>query len=70
MAAVADFAPAGTAAPAPRTLARRRERPQVWRWIVLIVVGLYFAIPLFAAFRFAGIKAFPRVFSQIGRAHV
>jgi putative spermidine/putrescine transport system permease protein len=66
MAAVADFAPAGTAAPAPRTLARRRERPQVWRWIVLIVVGLYFAIPLFAAFRFAGIKAFPKVFSQAG----
>ena len=66
MAAVADIAPAGTSAPAPRVLARRRERPQAWRWIILILVGLYFAIPLFAAFKFAGIKAFPKVFSQAG----
>jgi putative spermidine/putrescine transport system permease protein len=65
MAAVADISQAGTSAPAPRVLARR-ERPQIWRWIVLVLVGLYFAIPLFAAFKFAGIKAFPKVFSQAG----
>jgi putative spermidine/putrescine transport system permease protein len=68
MAAVADIAHAGTSAPAPRTAARRRERPQAWRWIVLILVGLYFAIPLFAAFKFAGVKAFPKVFGQAGFA--
>jgi putative spermidine/putrescine transport system permease protein len=68
MAAVADIAQAGTAAPAPRAVARRRERPQVWRWIVLILVGLYFAIPLYAAFKFAGFKAFPKVFGQAGFA--
>jgi putative spermidine/putrescine transport system permease protein len=66
MAAVADIAQAGTSAPAPRAVARRRARPQAWRWIVLVLVGLYFAIPLFAAFKFAGIKAFPKVFSQAG----
>jgi putative spermidine/putrescine transport system permease protein len=65
MAAVADVA-TGTSAPAPRTAARRRERPQVWRWILLILVGLYFAIPLFAAFKFAGGKAFTQVFGQAG----
>lgn len=65
MAAVADLAQAGTSAPVPRAL-RKRERPDAWRWIVLILVGLYFAIPLFAAFKFAGIRAFPRVFSQAG----
>jgi putative spermidine/putrescine transport system permease protein len=65
MAAVADVA-TGTSAPAPRAAARRRERPQVWRWILLIIVGLYFAIPLFAAFKFAGGKAFTQVFGQAG----
>jgi putative spermidine/putrescine transport system permease protein len=65
MAAVAGAAPAGTAAPAPRA-ARRRRRPPVWRWAVLALVGLYFAIPLYAAFRFAGWKAFPQIFQQAG----
>jgi putative spermidine/putrescine transport system permease protein len=68
MAAVADLAQAGTSAPAPRAAARRRERPQAWRWVILILVGLYFAIPLYAAFKFAGFKAFPKVFSQAGFA--
>jgi putative spermidine/putrescine transport system permease protein len=68
MAAVADLASAGTSAPAPRAAARRRERPQAWRWVVLILVGLYFAIPLYAAFKFAGFKAFPKVFGQAGFA--
>jgi putative spermidine/putrescine transport system permease protein len=66
MAAVADLAQAGTSAPAPRAVARRRERPQAWRWVILVLVGLYFAIPLYAAFKFAGFKAFPKVFGQSG----
>jgi putative spermidine/putrescine transport system permease protein len=68
MAAVADFAQAGTSAPAPRAAARRRERPQAWRWVVLVLAGLYFAIPLYAAFKFAGFKAFPKIFGQPGFA--
>jgi putative spermidine/putrescine transport system permease protein len=68
MAAVADLAQAGTSAPAPRAAARRRERPQAWRLVVLILAGLYFAIPLYAAFKFAGFKAFPKVFGQPGFA--
>jgi putative spermidine/putrescine transport system permease protein len=68
MAAVADLAQAGTSAPAPRAAARRRERPQAWRWVVLVLAGLYFAIPLYAAFKFAGFKAFPKIFVQAGFA--
>ena len=55
--------PAGTSADAQR--ARRRSYP-VWRWIILIVAGLYFVIPLYAAFQFTGMKAFGQVFSQVG----
>jgi putative spermidine/putrescine transport system permease protein len=70
MAAVVDTAPAGPSpasmgAPAPRA-ARRRHRVPVWRWGVLVLVGLYFAIPLYAAFKFAGAKAFPQIFQQTG----
>jgi putative spermidine/putrescine transport system permease protein len=66
MAAIAGVAPEQAAAPAPRRAARGRQRPQFWRWAVLILVGIYFAVPLYAAFKFAGAKAFPQVFSQAG----
>jgi putative spermidine/putrescine transport system permease protein len=56
-------APAGTST--GRTAARRRRYP-VWRWIVLVAAGLYFLIPLYAAFQFTGLKAFGQVFSQVG----
>jgi putative spermidine/putrescine transport system permease protein len=55
--------PAGTSADAAR--ARRRRYP-VWRWIILVVAGLYFVIPLYAAFQFTGWSAFGQVFSQVG----
>ena len=38
----------------------------IWRWVVLIVAGVYFLIPLWAALRFAGISAFGSVVSQDG----
>lgn len=38
----------------------------VWRWVVLIVAGVYFLIPLWAALRFAGIGAFGSVVSEDG----
>jgi putative spermidine/putrescine transport system permease protein len=55
--------PAGTSAAQVR--ARRRSSP-VWRWIILIIAGLYFVIPLYAAFQFTGWNAFGQVFSQVG----
>jgi putative spermidine/putrescine transport system permease protein len=66
MAAVAEAGPAslpaGTSAGTPRA---RRSYP-VWRWIILILAGLYFLIPLYAAFQFTGMSAFGQVFSQVG----
>jgi len=38
----------------------------VWRWVILIVVGAYFAIPLIAALRFTGFSSFPQVVHQEG----
>jgi putative spermidine/putrescine transport system permease protein len=38
----------------------------VWRWIILVIAGLYFVIPLYAAFQFTGWSAFGQVFSQVG----
>jgi len=64
MAAVADVA-AGAQTPATRPATRRRSYP-VWRWVILLLAGAYFLIPLYAALRFAGLKAFPDVFKQSG----
>ena len=63
-----------TSAPRPRWLpadVRRQGPPQrgsfpVWRWVILLVAGVYFLLPLYAALRFAGIKAFGVVFTQPG----
>ena len=38
----------------------------VWRWAILLVAAVYFVLPLVAALRFAGIKAFGSVVSQSG----
>ena len=58
MAAVADVeAGAQTPASATGPAARRRSFP-VWRWVILLVAAVYFLIPLYAALRFAGLKAF------------
>jgi len=52
---------------APRT---RRQGPTqsrpIWRWMILLVAGAYFLIPLWAALRFAGIKALGSVVTQAG----
>jgi putative spermidine/putrescine transport system permease protein len=34
--------------------------------VILLVAGAYFLIPLYAALRFAGLKAFPDIFKQSG----
>jgi putative spermidine/putrescine transport system permease protein len=54
---------------APRRAARQKaERPAIWRWVVLLLAGVFFLVPLIVAFRFAGIKAFGAVISQSGFA--
>lgn len=53
----------------PRGAASRRPSipaGTIWRWVVLIVAGVYFLIPLWAALRFAGISAFGSVVNQAG----
>jgi putative spermidine/putrescine transport system permease protein len=54
-------------APAPAPAAARRRGPfPVWRWVILLVAAVYFLLPLYAAIRFAGLKAFGSVFTQAG----
>jgi putative spermidine/putrescine transport system permease protein len=56
-----------TPAPAPAAARpRRRGQAPVWRWVILLIAGLYFLLPLFAALRFAGLKAFGTVFTSPG----
>jgi putative spermidine/putrescine transport system permease protein len=64
MAAITETAPARPPA-APSATARRRSLP-AWRWIILLIAGLYFLLPLYAALRFAGVHAFGTVFVQPG----
>jgi putative spermidine/putrescine transport system permease protein len=40
----------------------------VWRWVVLVVAGVYFLLPLWAALRFSGISAFGSVVGESGFA--
>jgi len=54
---------AAVTAKTPVTRPRRRGFP-VWRWAILLIAGAYFLIPLYAALRFAGLKAFPHIFRQ------
>ena len=66
MAAVAEARPSRPAgSSAGPEQARRRSYP-VWRWVILVIAGLYFVIPLYAAFQFTGLNAFGQVFSQVG----
>jgi putative spermidine/putrescine transport system permease protein len=53
--------------PAPVAVPRTQRRSfPVWRWVVMIIAGIYFLLPLYAALRFAGISAFGTVFKQAG----
>ncbi|HTR91535.1 MAG TPA: ABC transporter permease subunit [Trebonia sp.] len=56
-----------TPAPTPVAAARPRRRSvPVWRWVVMLIAAVYFLLPLYAALRFAGIKAFGTIFTQQG----
>ena len=63
MAAVVDTQAASRA----ERQAPARSLP-VWRWVILLVAAAYFLIPLWAALRFAGIKALGSVVTQAGFA--
>jgi putative spermidine/putrescine transport system permease protein len=54
------------AAPTPPAAPRRRRSLPAWRWAILVIAGVYFLLPLGAALRFAGIKAFGTVFTSPG----
>ena len=57
-------------APSPATSIGPRRSFPVWRWVILLVAAAYFLIPLYAALRFAGLRAFTQVTSypQFGPA--
>ena len=63
--ATVTTAPPATAAPQDRPRRRRRPLP-VWRWVILLVAGAYFILPLATAQRFAGFASFSSVFTQPG----
>ena len=70
MAAINDYATRGgssgcAASRSGDALSRSGKFP-VWRWVILLVAGVYFLLPLYAAIRFAGVKAFGSVFTQPG----
>ena len=65
MAAIARPREAGSREAGPRASRSRGSYP-FWRWVILIVAGVYFLVPLFAALRFAGIGAFGSVISETG----
>jgi putative spermidine/putrescine transport system permease protein len=45
---------------------RRRDTSSLWRWVVMIIAGIYFLLPLYAALRFAGLSGFKAVFTTPG----
>ena len=45
---------------------RRRDTCSIWRWVVMIIAGIYFLVPLYAALRFAGLSGFKDVFTTPG----
>jgi putative spermidine/putrescine transport system permease protein len=59
---------AGQAVSPDNSKKRRRPRGQssVWRWVVMIIAGVYFLVPLYAALRFAGLSGFKDVFTTPG----
>jgi putative spermidine/putrescine transport system permease protein len=45
---------------------RRRRSVPVWRWVIMVIAGIYFLLPLYAALRFAGLSGFGDVFTTPG----
>ena len=60
--------PAASGAGRARRPASQRDGFTPWRWLILILAGVYFLIPLYAAVRFAGWGSFGSVIHQPGFA--
>ena len=60
--------PAASGAGRARRPASQRDGFTPWRWLILILAGVYFLIPLYAAVRFAGWGSFGSVIHQSGFA--
>jgi len=54
--------------PGAAKVPRRRAPVAVWRWVILLLAGAYFILPLATAQRFAGLSSFSSVFTQPGFA--
>jgi putative spermidine/putrescine transport system permease protein len=65
-AVVADETTGGIAPPRRQGIVFRGST--VWRLVVLVVAGVYFLLPLWAALRFSGISAFGSVVGESGFA--
>jgi putative spermidine/putrescine transport system permease protein len=39
--------------PAPASVPRRRGRPRIWRIVIFVIAGLFFLVPLAAAFKYS-----------------
>ena len=65
MAAVTEEAGIAVTPPPARARSQRRSFA-AWRWIILVLAGIYFLLPLYAAIRFAGLHAFGSVVTQAG----
>ena len=59
MAAVTTERAAGAGSAPAAPAAARRSLP-VWRWVILLIAGVYFLLPLYAALRFAGMSGLRR----------
>jgi len=69
MASVAGDDLTGQFAPGrPGKAIRRLRSFPVWRWLILLIVGAYFIVPLYAALRFVGVRSFGKVVHQPGFA--
>jgi putative spermidine/putrescine transport system permease protein len=66
MAAVAGAEREQQTGAAPRRTAGLRRGFPAWRWIILLAAAVYFLIPLYAAFKFAGWHSFSAVVHQSG----
>jgi len=55
-----------TSAAQARGSRRPRRDAGIWRWVILLIAGLYFVAPLATAQRFAGLSSFSGVFRQTG----
>ena len=65
MAALTKDLDIATAPPPPAARSRRRGSG-AWRWVVMVIAGVYFLLPLYAALRFAGLSGFGDVFTTPG----